>query len=280
MAVTSLIQSRIRQNNKKNTMGGINKALGGSVSTSFVDGEAYIVHTFLQSGTFKALEDMECEYLLVAGGGSGPWGGGGAGGYRSSVAGDLSGGNSAPEDPVKLTGGTDYAIVIGAGGAPNSNGGSTTAFGLAANGGGRGSYGNNIAGAGGGSGGGGYPGSGYSFSPTGGGGGTAGQGTGGSSGGYNSGKGGGGGGAGGSGLGGNFAGQSFYTEAGAAQTSTITGTPTNRAEGGAGYGGALSTIRRGGTSFDGLNGEPNTGAGGSGNGGTGGSGVVIVRYKA
>lgn len=281
MAITSLVQSRLTQNNKKNTLKGINKALGGDyMSTSFVNGEAYIVHTFLGSGTFTALEDFDCEYLMIAGGGSGPWGGGGAGGYRTSVAGDTSGRNSAAEDPASLSGGTDYTITVGAGAAPNANGGATSAFGISCSGGGRGSYGNNIGGASGGSGGGGYPGSGYSFSPTGGGGGAAGQGHSGSSGGYNSGKGGGGGGAGGNGLGGNFAGQSFYTEAGAALISSIDGLSKGRAEGGAGYGGALSTIRRGGASFDGLDGEPNTGAGGSGNGGTGGSGIVIVRYKA
>ena len=60
------------------------------------------------------------QYLVVAGGGSGGGrqaGGGGAGGYRNSVIGETSGGNSVAESVFVPSVGTAYTVTIGAGGS-------------------------------------------------------------------------------------------------------------------------------------------------------------------
>jgi len=73
----------------------------------------------------------ELEYLVIAGGGGGAtaWsssiragGGGGAGGYRCSVEGERSGGNTDPEDKFIIETSTNYTVTVGAGGAGGSGG--------------------------------------------------------------------------------------------------------------------------------------------------------------
>lgn len=71
------------------------------------------------------------EYLVIGGGGGGgtiggneQGGGGGAGGYRTNVAGDLSGSASPAEPTLFITLGVPYQIVVGAGGS----GGAGTSF--------------------------------------------------------------------------------------------------------------------------------------------------------
>ena len=227
-------------------------------------------------------------YLIVAGGGGGGWNyaaGGGAGGLLAGTA--------------SLTPGTTYSVSVGAGGAGGTSGtngglqgGSSSAFGMTAIGGG-GGEGAVIPGTGttGGSGGGACGGdTGYA--------GTAGQGyaggNGGSPGGGSPGGGGGGGGAGAvGGTGGNGSGgATLGGTGGIGYSSSITGSATYYAGGGGGGGGNGSTTNAGGsggggygTNINGGSGQAgtaNTGGGGgagasfSGNGGSGGSGVVIV----
>lgn len=72
-----------------------------------------------------------------------PGGNGGAGGYISSVSGELSGRNSSPVAQLEPVSGTAYPISIGGNGGNaysgnGSNGGNTTAFGYTAVGGGGG----------------------------------------------------------------------------------------------------------------------------------------------
>lgn len=229
----------------------------------------------------------DVEYLVIGGGGSGDYGGGGAGGYRCSVAGEASGGGFPAEQPLRVVSKTDYAVVIGAGGAAFTDG-NPTKFGpiaSAGGGGGMNQNGNGRVGRPGGSG----VGSRYVASSGGSPGlGTAGQGY--MGGGAPDGvsiytSGGGGGGAGGagattsSGAGGN---------GGVGVQSSINGTATYRAGGGGGGTNSGTVVGAGGagggangsytTSVN--NGGANTGGGGAGNGnsGSGGSGIVIVRY--
>jgi hypothetical protein len=66
------------------------------------------------------------EYLVIAGGGNSAndhGAGGGAGGYRSSVTGELSGGNSLAETKLNSTVGRIYAVTVGAGAPKNFGGG-------------------------------------------------------------------------------------------------------------------------------------------------------------
>jgi len=211
------------------------------------------------------------EYLVIAGGAGGQTnsqgGGAGAGGYRSSVIGELSGANSAAESLFTPALGTNYSVTIGAGGAASSSGVASSFDAISTVGGGRGGV-QGGAGVSGGSGGGGGGGS-SSFQS--GGAGTANQGF---AGGHNvtSGTfyGGGGGGAGGSGGNGNGV-------RGLGLASSITGTSITRAAGGSGFG-----------IFDQITILPNTGSGGDiGVSPTpattrvlGSSGVVILRYPA
>jgi hypothetical protein len=284
--------------------GGIIAANGGTVTT---DGD-YKVHSFTSNGTFTPTSvsgDGYVEYLIIAGGGGGGRGaeynsvnaGGGAGGYLAGM--------------YQVTKDTDYAIVVGDGGAGSTysnisapwgvigdNGDDSTAFGLTAVGGGLGgSY--NSKGSDGGSGGGtGLRSSGQDLT---GGAATSGQGNAGGSGTLfggtgtaNSGGGGGGAGA----AGGNGSGGTGGA-GGAGLASSITGSSVTRAAGGGG--GARSSGGAGGSGGGGAgaggngaggDGTANTGSGGGGGasshpdsnvnnhvGGDGGSGIVIVRYK-
>lgn len=83
---------------------------------------------FLSSGTFIPSTDMTVDVCLVGAGGGGGQGGlfgngGGGGGYVTN------------QTKLALTKGTSYTITIGAGGAANTAGGTTSAFNLSATGG-------------------------------------------------------------------------------------------------------------------------------------------------
>ena len=242
---------------------------------------------------------LEAEYLVVGGGGGGAGrdigGGGGAGGYRSSVLGELSGGNSSAETPLSVFTPETYAVVVGAGGdggidasgnRQGKKGGDSSLGDIVAEGGGGGN-GWEVLGTSGGSGGGGdgitnktgNPGvEGQGFAGGNGVGGTADYG------------GGGGGGAGQPGTG-----AAEGKKGGDGLASSITGSLVYRAGGGGGAGhrssgeGELGQGGLGGGGSAGIaaggNGVPNTGGGGGAArntgapGGQGGSGVVIVRYR-
>ena len=269
---------------------GAPKAIGGNITYA----NGYWVHTFTGSGTFSAQEDLEIEHLVIAGGGGGGYGGGGgAGGYRSNVAGEISGGNTSGGAAVPVSKGTSVGVLVGAGGnggaSLNGSNGAQSIFGaiISEGGGGGGREPNN--GSTGGSGGGGA----FTSSTTGsgsrrsGGAGTSGQGFAGGYGEYNGTPVGGGGGGGAGAVGNNYGGPA---NGGAGVYSSITGTYTPRGGGGGGVyrsvtapvgglGGGGNGALLGST---GGSGTANTGGGGGGGstGGNGGSGVVIVRYRA
>lgn len=276
------------------------KAIGGSIT--FANG--YWVHTFTGSGSLIVNQDVTAEYLVIAGGGGTTHGlgsGGGAGGYRTAVQGELSGGGATAETPMFLSKNQTYAVTVGAGGAGNQGSnqnlggqGSDSVFGaITSLGGGRGTaqsinYPSVPSGQAGGSGSGGVR---NSNSP---GAGTAGQGYAGGSG-SNSANGYGGGGGGGAGSVGGNGNSVSGGNGGSGLTSSITGTAVARAGGG---GGAVNDGARGSASAGGgvgasdsaltsaTAGTSNTGGGGGGGstpygmGQNGGSGVIIVRYKA
>jgi hypothetical protein len=231
-------------------------------------------------------------YLMVAAGGGGGYSGGGGG------AGGLLAGTTT------LASGTSYSVVIGSGGAggintgnvASVNGSNSTAFGLAAIGGGAGGCGGSgglVAAGSGGSGGGGGR---ISYTTTAGGSGTSGQGNAGGNGAspapYPSGGGGGAGASGGSGSAG------ASGNGGAGTASSISGSSVYYAGGGGGgtdttvppATGVAGTGGNGGGGDGGPNigfannGTANTGGGGGGGnnagdgGGTGGSGIVIISY--
>lgn len=227
------------------------------------------------------------EYLVIGGGGSGDYGGGGAGGYRSSVAGELSGGNFPAEQPLELSVGRSYKVVVGAGGTAY-NDGNPSAFGpivSAGGGGGMNEGGNGRLARSGGSGcgsryirtSGGAPGEGIRGQGFQGGLATDGISS------YT--NGGGGGGAGGAGGGST---SSSGGAGGIGIQSSITGTAVYRAGGGggganAGSGGAGGTGGGGNGSNTtsvtaGTAGTGGGGGAGNGNSGAGGSGIVIIRY--
>lgn len=83
------------------------------------------------SGFFIAKKDGHIDAFLVAGGGGG-------GESSNSYGGGGGGGNVETIKSIQITEGTRYEIVVGAGGTVNNNGGSTTAFGHAVVGGGKG----------------------------------------------------------------------------------------------------------------------------------------------
>jgi hypothetical protein len=91
------------------------KATGGAI---YSDAE-YYYHVFGATGTFTPLQNLTCDYLVIAGGGGGgsysAGGGGGAGGLRSTLG--TTGGGGALESALSLTSGTAYTITVGAGGA-------------------------------------------------------------------------------------------------------------------------------------------------------------------
>ena len=271
---------------------------GGIITTA----GGYQIHTFTSSGTLTVPDAKVVEYLVIAGGGGAAaggnrGGGSGAGGYRTNVVGQTSGGGLSAETTLTLASG-DYTITIGAGGtgavADSTEGGqgndSSITNLVISLGGGRGEInGGHSGGSGSGA-----SGVGTSYSLIGGSG-TYGQGfSGGNSLNVTPYPGGGGGGAGASGSNGSG---SQSGEGGAGQSSSITGTSLIRAggggagsttqganpgAGGAGGGGAGGAVGQSPTS-----GTANTGSGGgaTGNGsppylpsGSGGSGIVIVRY--
>lgn len=269
-------------------------ATGGTITTA---GD-YTYHTFTTSGTFAVTSgSRDIDYLVVAGGGGGGGvaptggyhaggGGGGAGGYRTGTAEAFS---------------ESTTVTIGAGGTTSSyeptNGVNTSAFGLSAVGGGKGSTGgSSIAATNGGSGGG----AGRDIQTIGQG--TAGQGSnGGANTGQNSAGGGGGasaagqaaqgaGGADSSGRGGNggngtaWLNGTYYAGGGAGGN----GNQTSSSVAGVGGLGGGGNGRAWESATTGFAATANTGGGGGGAcaynsavgtyGGAGGSGIVIVRY--
>jgi hypothetical protein len=289
-------------------------ATGGTITTS---GD-YKIHTFTGPGTFTVCSagnsagSNSVDYLVVAGGAGGSFGGGGAGGYRES-SGAASGcyaasplGACVSALPVTATG---YPITVGGGGAgrpSNANGSSSIFSTITSNGGGTGGGAstNNGPGIAGGSGGGGGHGPGSPINAQPGGAGNTpptspAQGAAGGTG-YQSGcyfGGGGGGGAtvaGTNGVGGAGPVSNTGGNGGTGATTSINGTPTVFAGGGggayyyntcagqAGAGGGGRAGIAGGGSDGSAAGTTNTGGGGGGGNGTGkagGSGIVIIRYK-
>jgi hypothetical protein len=267
------------------------KATGGAIS---FDG-TYVTHTFNTTDNFTPTTNLLVDYLVVAGGGgggnrvagNGGGGGGGAGGLRTSIG--LT---------QMLVNPYSYTVTVGAGGAINASGSTSSFSSISSSGGGYG--GNNgtpYAGASGGSGGGsirsdsgitvsGGAGNAGGYSPVEG-----------YAGGSGSGPGGGGGGAGAVGTNSGASGG----DGGVGVTSSLSGTSKYYAGGGGGagsgvtgnnYGAGVGGLGGGGNG-GGSSGLPsagtaNTGGGGGGQqfypntttGGAGGSGIVIVRYKA
>ena len=76
-------------------------------------------------GILSSLAQFSLEYLVIAGGAGGGGaqadgdgaGAGGAGGYRSSVVGQNSGGGSSAETQPTISVGEEYLVTVGAGGA-------------------------------------------------------------------------------------------------------------------------------------------------------------------
>jgi hypothetical protein len=223
---------------------------------------------------------VSVDYVLVAGGGSG--------GHNLSAVNAGGGGGGVLEGSAAVSTGA-FAVVIGGGGAvasPGASGGNTTAFGLTALGGGKGSADSGF-GTDGGCGGGG---TGTHPALRNGGAGTSGQGYNGGFGGYYFDSdlelffsiGGGGGGAGGVG------GSAQYNlddtgapgEGGIGRLSAISGTPTYYGGGGGGRSGTGQTNAGGlgGGGATAVAGTANSGGGG-GAGASGGSGIAIMRYR-
>jgi hypothetical protein len=270
------------------------EATGGTIVDTDIGGVPYRIHYFTNTGNtnFVVTKGGEVEYLIVAGGGGGSnrhQGGGGAGGLLVGTTTVTS---------------QSYTITVGAGGAgvaqtvlptvgSGTNGNNSSAFGLTAIGGGRGSDQPGGSGGGGGAG------------ATIGGSGTVGQGNNGGRGSANfvtecSYCGGGGGGAGSPGTGATLVTPCTSGDGGQGILSTIAGV-SNFYAGGGGGGGAGCSVRggfgglggggTGGRTFDineGQSGTVNTGGGGGSGAfvgstnyasGAGGSGIVIVRYR-
>lgn len=270
------------------------KAFGGDEVTT--DG-TYWYHIYRSSGIFAPVQNLSCDYLVVAGGGGGggastgssrSGGGGGAGGYRTGSA-------------LNFTNGTNYAVTVGAGGA----GGTVALVGtvgadsilstITSAGGGRGGSDNGAGGNGGsGGGGGGYTGDDAAGT------GTSGQGSNGGTGNAagNTFRGGGGGGAGAVGSDAGATIGSGAPNGGAGSSSSITGTSVTYAGGGGGGSDSGTTPvgaggsgggGAGGTAGNGNAGTANLGGGGGGaggnasgsgtrTGGNGGSGIIVLRY--
>ena len=234
-----------------------------------------VIRTFKNNGTLVIPDNTTVEYLIV--------GGGGGGGNAPSTAGGGGGAGGLRHGTLNIQA-DSYTITIGDGGASAFNGDDSSAFGLIANGGGRGGTSNGDDGEDGGSGGGGaaYNGGGA------GGLGTNGQGNDGGhgDGSINGAAGGGGadevgkngtsssGGAGGKGKEYNISGvNKFY--AGGGGGGSENGTGGLGGNGGGGKGGSDNQA--------GENATPNSGGGGGGasypySGGTGGKGIIIIKY--
>ena len=130
-------------------------ATGGTIDEYDLDGKRYRSHTFTGNGNFVVTsvgetndERNKVDFLIVGGGAGGAQrtqfalgGGGGAGGYRTSLG--TSGGSSDPLSKFTVTQ-TSYPVTRGGGGGVNNNGGNSSAFGIIANGGGRGGRVNEI----------------------------------------------------------------------------------------------------------------------------------------
>ena len=273
------------------------QAFGG---TEIYYDSTYVYHVFKGSGTFTPYRNLTCDYLVVAGGGSGgQFGAGGAGGLRSTVT--ATGGGGSLESALSLTANTTYTVTVGAGGAYSNNpergaNGSNSVFStITSTGGGDGGdympFGGSANGGNGGSGGG----AGWNSGTSGSGGtGTANQGYGGGATATDTGSAGGGGagaagGAGTTNTGGNGG---IGVQITAFATPTNTGANSGYYAGGGGGGGA-NTAGTGGSggggagvigSANATSGITNTGGGGGsrygspGLSGNGGSGIVIVRY--
>jgi hypothetical protein len=101
-------------------------ASGGTITST----DSYTIHTFTTVGTstFTATSTRTVEVLIVGGGGGGGFNIGGGGG----------GGGVIYIPAVNITSGTNYSIVVGDGGNPDTNGQNSTAFSAVAVGGGRG----------------------------------------------------------------------------------------------------------------------------------------------
>jgi hypothetical protein len=240
---------------------------------------------------------LNVEYLVIGGGAGGgerfsgyASGAGGAGGYRTNVVGELSGGSTTAEPSLPLFVNTSYAVIVGAGGVGGTFDGDAGTTGnrsvfyiITSQGGGTCRLNGTTDFSQGGSGGGGAGGSSQL-----GGKGIIGEGT---NGGTSIGGSTGGGGGGGAGAQGPTVTGGGGANGGAGLSSSITGTSVFR--GGGGGGGANSGS--GGTGGVGgggagaqnataTSGTVNTGGGGGGaaggDGGAGGSGIVILRYPS
>jgi len=252
------------------------KADGGNVIGT--DG-TYWYHQFNTNGTFTPQVALICDYLVVAGGGSGAGefvggttlggGGGGAGGYRTSIGGS----------PLSLNSNTNYTVTIGAGGAgPTGDvvgvSGSNSVFATITSAGGGGASGHSFASLAGGSGGGAgvnsTPGAGNtpSTSPA--------QGFAGGNG-HTAGPGGGGGGGGATAVGANASGTTGGA-GGAGASNSITGTAVTYSIGGNGRTASGQSNGANATANTGNGGEGSTTTGPNTTGGSGGSGIVVVRY--
>ena len=248
---------------------GAPKAFGGDEVRT--DG-TYWYHIFRSSGRFEPVQALTCDYLVVAGGGSGAsytggdatTGGGGAGGLRCTVG--ATGGGGTLESPLSLSANTSYTVTIGAGGtgvinAIGSNGSNSTFATITSTGGGGGGRWTTLEpGKSGGSGGG----SGAYTQANAGGAGTTGQGYKGGDGSpspsvLNNGAGGGGG---AGAAGGNATNSGTAGAGGNGVTTTISGSSVTYAGGG----GGTAVWNSGSNKTRGLG-----GTGGGGNGGTGGT---------
>lgn len=272
-------------------------ATGGDIVQT--DG-TYWYHAFLSSGSFTPKKALSCDVLVVAGGG-----GGGTSLAASYNAGGGGAGGLLFQSSQSLATSVAQTVTIGAGGATNASGGSSS-FGsisgtIPGGGGGGGNAGSSNGLSGGSGGGGNSNGTGGSSTASGGVLGNAG-GAGANSGpGYYGGGGGGAGGAGTVGGANPSPGGAGYTSTIIGQMATATSTGVSNYFAGGGGGGGNSTQAAGGsggggaggypsTYYNGVIGTPNTGSGGgggqaspsgggySGVGGNGGSGIVIVRY--
>lgn len=283
--------------------------IGGTITSSIVTTNNVNVNSFgnytvtysvsdLAGNSTTAIRNvnvnqLQVEYLVIAGGGCGGFSddndgsgaGGGAGGYRSSVSGELSGGGSSAESPILFQRSASVSVVVGAGGSGGGNGGNSQLGSIVSIGGGGGYYGSNPGGSGSGG-----------FRQSAGGAGTVGQGYAGGIGGTDRSGGGGG----GAGAVGGVSNTNYGAAGGSGVASSINGTLTYRAGGGGsgaeqtsgdGGPGGLGGGGRGGWAMSEQIGEyvpqpgvANTGSGGGGGGrngsggGVGGSGIVIVRY--
>jgi hypothetical protein len=271
---------------------GAPKAIGGNITYA----NGYWVHTFTGSGTFYAQEDLDLEYVVVAGGGGGGnvrGGGGGAGGYRSYIAGELSGGGIVGTLAVSAKSGQSLPVQVGAGGSQNVSGSPSALDSVTALGGGNGANAFALQASVGGSGGGGSGGTSWSAGALG----TTGQGFAGQAGTPSSSDpAGGGGGAGGLGSATSSGGNGGTGGIGVQSTITGAGTYLSGGGGGSQYFASPGAGGLGGggngdgrTGSNATSGQANTGGGGGGGNtsydaakvaGNGGSGVVIVRYRA